>query len=323
MTSSVVQFEAPPYSRTTQARNTSRDSVRTYGMQERADHPEFDIRLKGVRAPLVQPHRHEYFQIQVGLDGQSNQAIGGAVRPFGPRFLSFVLPYRVHVVPHPIGSNYCIINFTQNFLWPALNVDSLDLDDVPISRCPDLAPFLYQEYVDFEFSEADFARIRLWIDEMIALNQDRGFGSLAVIRGILQQIIGMACVNKQADLMRCSMQHNGKTSQRDALQRVVRYVKENLDKEISLTDVAAAAFLSPNYLTHLLKKETGRTFTDLVTERRMEKAKELLANSSARIREVAYQCGFADEAYFNRRFRQWFDQTPKQFRDEQIAKIRN
>ncbi|TAG26697.1 MAG: AraC family transcriptional regulator [Burkholderiales bacterium] len=290
-------------------------------MLERADHPDFDIRLKGVRTALVTPHRHEYFQIQVGLDGQSNQAIGGAVRPFGPRYLSFVLPYRVHMVPHPVGSNYCIINFQQKFLWPALEVDPLDLDDTPMARCPDLAPFLFQEYIDFEFNEADFARIRSWIDEMQILNQDRSFGALTGIRGILQQIIGLACVRKQAELLHCSVQHGGKTSQRDALQRVVRYVKDNLDKEISLTEAAAAAFLSPNYLTHLLKKETGRTFTDLVTDRRMERAKELLSTSNIRVREVAYQCGFNDEAYFNRRFRQQFQQTPKQFREDVIAQV--
>ncbi len=296
-------------------------NVKTYGMLERADHPDFDIRLKGVRTALVTPHRHEYFQIQVGLDGQSNQAIGGAVRPFGPRYLSFVLPYRVHMVPHPVGSNYCIINFQQKFLWPALEVDPLDLDDTPMARCPDLAPFLFQEYIDFEFNEADFARIRSWIDEMQILNQDRSFGALTGIRGILQQIIGLACVRKQAELLHCSVQHGGKTSQRDALQRVVRYVKDNLDKEISLTEAAAAAFLSPNYLTHLLKKETGRTFTDLVTDRRMERAKELLSTSNIRVREVAYQCGFNDEAYFNRRFRQQFQQTPKQFREDVIAQV--
>ncbi len=296
--------------------------IRTYGMLERADHPDFDIRLKGVRSALVQPHRHEYFQIQVSLDGQSNQAIGGAVRPFGPRFLSFVLPYRIHMVPHPVGSNYCIINFQQSFLWPALDVDPLDLDDTPMSRCPDLAPFLFQEYIDFEFTENDFSRIRSWIDEMQILNQDRSFGALTAIRGILQQIIGLACVRKQTELVHCSMQHNGKTSQRDALQRVVRYVKENLAKDISLTEAAAAAFLSPNYLAHLLKKDTGRTFTDLVTERRMERAKELLSMSQVRVREVAYQCGFSDEAYFNRRFRQQFNKTPKQFRDEMVAMVK-
>lgn len=49
--------------------------------------------------------------------------------------------------------------------------------------------------------------------------------------------------------MRLSLQHSGNTSQHDALQRVVR---DNLGKPLSLTNAAAAAFLSPNYLANLL-----------------------------------------------------------------------
>jgi YesN/AraC family two-component response regulator len=123
-------------------------------------------------------------------------------------------------------------------------------------------------------------------------------------------------------LMRLSLQRNGKTSQRDALQRVVRYVRDNLDKPLSLTDAAAAAFLSPNYLANLLRKETDRTFTDLVTERRMERAKELLSSTSLLVRDVAHQCGFTDEAYFNRRFRQWVGTTPRNFRRDHVVGTR-
>jgi AraC-like DNA-binding protein len=296
--------------------------VRTYGMHERADHLDFDIRFEGARDALTVPHRHAYFQIQIGIEGHTQQSIGGSVRPFGPGHLSFVLPYRVHVVPHPPASRYCIVNFDQRFLWPSLEVDALDLEDLPLSRHPELAPFLFQEYADFAFDAADFTRIRGWLDELLLHNDARSFGAMTTIRGIVQQIIGLACLRQEQELLRLSMQHNGKTSQRDALQRVVRYVRDNLAKELSLTEAAAAAFLSPNYLAHLLKKETDRTFTEMVTERRLERAKELLTSSSLLVREVAHQCGFSDEAYFHRRFRQWVGRTPRQFRDEHVARIR-
>lgn len=297
-------------------------SVRTYGMHERADHLDFDIRYQGARNELTLPHRHAYFQIQICIEGNTQQAIGAAVRPFGMGYLSFVLPYRVHVIPHPPGARYCIVNFDQRFLWPGLDVDPLDLEDVPLARHPELAPFLFQEYTDFVFEGEDFTRLQGWLDELQAHNGRRSFGAMTTIRGIVQQIIGLACLRQEQALLRLSMQHNGKTSQRDALQRVVRYVRDNLDKELSLTDAAAAAFLSPNYLANLLKKETDRTFTDLVTERRLERAKELLVSSSLLVREVAHQCGFCDEAYFNRRFRQLVGCTPRRFRDDHVARIR-
>ncbi|WP_231379433.1 hypothetical protein [Polaromonas sp. CG_9.11] len=56
--------------------------IKTYGMSERADHLDFDIRSQCVRPPLVRPHRHEYFQIQVSLQGDAEQNVAGTGRLF-------------------------------------------------------------------------------------------------------------------------------------------------------------------------------------------------------------------------------------------------
>jgi AraC-like DNA-binding protein len=295
-------------------------SSRLYGMQERANHLDFDIRFEGARDVLARPHRHEYFQIQVSIEGGGQQLIGGAMRPFRAGHLSFVLPYRVHVVPHPVGARYAIVNFDQGFLWPELAVEPLDLEEVSVARHPELAPFLFQEYVDFSFEEPDFTRILRWLDELSALNRERGFGAAGAIRGILLQLISLACQRHEAPLLEQAARHSGRSSRRDALQRVMRYVREHLGEEISLNDAAAAAMLSPNYLAHLLKKQTDRTFTELVTERRLERAKELLLTSSIRIGDIALQCGFSDADYFSRRFRQLIGVTPRQFREGAGAK---
>ncbi|QSI34227.1 helix-turn-helix domain-containing protein [Variovorax sp. RKNM96] len=283
-------------------------------MQERANHLDFDIRFEGARDVLARPHRHEYFQIQVSIEGGDQQLIGGAVRPFRAGHLSFVLPYRVHVVPHPVGARYAIVNFDQGFLWPELAVEPLDLEEVSVAQHPELAPFLFQEYVDFSFDEADFTRILRWLDELSVLNRERGFATTGAIRGILLQLIALACQKHEAALLEQAARHSGRSSRRDALQRVMRYVREHLSEEMSLNDAAAAAMLSPNYLAHLLKKQTDRTFTELVTERRLERAKELLLTSSIRIGDIALQCGFSDADYFSRRFRQQIGVTPRQFR---------
>jgi AraC-like DNA-binding protein len=190
---------------------------------------------------------------------------------------------------------------------------------VPVARHPELAPFLFQEYVDFHFDEADFARILGWLDELSALNRERGFGTVGAIRGILLQIMALTCQRHEVLLLEQAARHSGRSSRRDALQRVMRYVREHLGEEMSLNEAAAAAMLSPNYLAHLLKKQTDRTFTELVTERRLERAKELLLTSSVRIGDVALQCGFSDADYFSRRFRQQVGVTPRQFRQDVSA----
>jgi len=293
--------------------------IKTYGMVERADHLDFDIRLQELLPPVAQPplalpHRHEHFQIKISLAGETRQSIGASLRPFRRGFISFVLPYRVHLIPHPPGSRYVMINFAQNFLRPDLDVDALDLEDVALSRAPELAPFLYQEYLDFSFDAREFAAIEGLLEQMHAENAARRFGSLELLRGLLLQLIAQACRKYEREILALHAAQGQAGSRRDALQRVMRHIRAHLGAELSLADAAAAAHLSPNYLAHLLKKETGKTFTELVTERRMEHALELLAHTGTRIEGVARAAGFADEAYFTRRFRQRYGQSPRAYR---------
>ena len=281
--------------------------------------PGFGIRDERSVTRIGEAHRHEYFQIQLNLAGETRQHIGATVRPFGAGSLSFVLPYRVHRVFHPAGSRFYVINFNQRFLRPELDVDPLDLEDVPLDRAPELAPFLFQEFVDFRLKGAELDLARECCRRMADENRSRRFCSLEIIRGHLLLLIGTVCRRHERELLELATAQAQLKSRRDALSRVVRHVRENLTRRITLAGAAAAAELSPNYLAHLLKKETGKTLTDLVTERRMEKAQELLAHTSMRIAEVAEAVGFEDEAYFARRFRQCFNLAPRDYRSRTTA----
>ncbi len=81
--------------------------IRTYSMAQRAENLDFGIRDERGMPPIQEPHRHEYFQIQVNIAGETQQHIGASVRPFGPGMLGFVLPYRVHWLPHPPRRDGC------------------------------------------------------------------------------------------------------------------------------------------------------------------------------------------------------------------------
>lgn len=290
-------------------------TIRTYTLTERVSGPDFGIRDERSVTRIGEAHRHDYFQIQLNLAGATEHHIGATVRPFEPGSLSFVLPYRVHRVPHPPGSRFYVLSFNQRMLRPELDVDPLDLEDVPLERAPELAPFRFQEFLDFRLEGDDFAQAQAACARMAQENSDRRFYSIEIIRAHLLLLIGMVCRRYERELLGLASRQAQRRSRRDALSRVVRYVREHLTRRITLAEAAAAADLSPNYLAHLLKKETGKTFTDLVTERRMEKAQELLAHTTLRISEVAEAVGFEDEAYFARRFRQCFRVAPREYRN--------
>ncbi len=294
-------------------------AIRTYSMADRAAGPDFGIRDETSVTRIADAHRHEYFQVQLNLAGETKHHIAATTRPLGSGYLSFVLPYRVHRVPHPPGSKFYVVSFNLRFLRPELDVDPLDLEDVPLARAPELAPFLFQEYLDFQLRGDELTAAREACEWMAAESRHRRYCSLEMIRGHLLLLIGTVCQRYEQELTALAAKQAQRTSRRDALARVVRHVRENLAQRITLIGAAAAADLSPNYLAHLLKKETGKTFTDLVTERRMEKAQELLAHTTLRISEIAEAVGFEDGAYFARRFRQCYAIAPRDYRRKAAA----
>jgi AraC-like DNA-binding protein len=297
-------------------------TIATYSLAQRAMGPDFGIHDERRVTRIEQAHRHEYFQIQVNLAGRTQHHIGATERTLAPGCLSFVLPYRVHRVPHPPGARFFVINFQQRFLRPDLDVDPLDLEDVDLGRAPELAPFLFQEFMDFRLAGRELDLAAAACRRMAAENVRRRFCSLEIIRGELLLLLALVCRRHEAGIRRLAAAQAQRKGRKDAMSRVIRHVRENLGQRLSLAGAAAAADLSPNYLAHLIKKETGRTFTDLVTDRRMEKAQELLAHTSLRIGEVAEAAGFEDEAYFARRFRQRFHLTPSDYRSTTAARRR-
>jgi AraC-like DNA-binding protein len=289
-------------------------SIRTLSLSERLVTPDFGMRDEHSATRVGEAHRHEYMQVQLNLAGHTEQHIGSTVRPLGPGFLSFVMPYRVHRIPHPPGSRFFILSFSLRFLRPELDVDPLDLDDVALDRAPELAPFLFQEYMDFALKGRDLKIARDACLNMAREYRERRYCSLELIRANLLLLIATVCRRYEADILRLAGEQAQRKSRRDVLTRVLRHLRENLTGRVGLQDVAAAVHLSPNYLAHLLKKETGKTFIELVTERRMEKARELLRHTALRIAEIAAATGFDDEAYFARRFKQLSGVTPRDYR---------
>lgn len=300
---------------------TAAGAIRTYSLADRTGGARFGIRDENSITRIQEAHRHEYCQIQLNLAGSTEQQIAAVTRPLAPGGLSFVMPYRVHRIVHPPRSRFFVISFSPAFLRPDIAIDPLNFEDVPLDRAPEMAPFLFQEYVDFRLTGSDLRLAQDYCRRMQAEHGEGGYLAGEVIRAHLLLLISLVCRRHEPVLRRLAEGQAQRGSRRDALARVMRYVRENLSRRLQLTDAARAAGLSANYLAHLIRKETGRTYVDLVTERRMEKAQELLAHTSLRVREIAVQVGFDDEAYFTRRFRQCCRLTPSAFR-RRAAKAR-
>jgi len=99
------------------------------------------------------------------------------------------------------------------------------------------------------------------------------------------------------------------------LQEVLRYIEVHLSNpSLSTAMVANGCGISPRYLSFLLKHH-GTSFSTLVWEQRLKKAKSWLsASSDVSISEIAYSVGFKSPAHFSRMFKRVFDMNPREYR---------
>ena len=79
--------------------------------------------------------------------------------------------------------------------------------------------------------------------------------------------------------------------------------------------MAAALYISPNYLSDLFKKHTGMKFSDYLQEVRLDKSREYLTDIHYKISDVSSLVGFSDARYFSQSFRKKYQMTPLEFRN--------
>lgn len=98
------------------------------------------------------------------------------------------------------------------------------------------------------------------------------------------------------------------------LREVFEFIATHYAERISLPQMAAVARLSRPQFHTVFKHATGRTLVDYVTQVRLAHAVRMLQESDRSIAEIASAVGFADQSYFDRRFRLHYGQTPRLFR---------
>lgn len=84
---------------------------------------------------------------------------------------------------------------------------------------------------------------------------------------------------------------------------------------LSLRDVAGELGVTPGHLTTVVRRRTGRTVGEWITDRRMAAARGLLAETGLPIREVARRVGMSDPGYFSRLFSRAHGVSPRRWRD--------
>ena len=100
-----------------------------------------------------------------------------------------------------------------------------------------------------------------------------------------------------------------------AVQKAILLIDSDLSAPLTLSALAAAQGLSEGYLATVFKRETEKTVSEYVREKRMKHAAHLLTTTRLQIQTVALHCGIMDVQYFSKLFKKHTGKTPKEYRE--------
>ncbi len=96
--------------------------------------------------------------------------------------------------------------------------------------------------------------------------------------------------------------------------KVMNYLNQNLDKEITLDQLAQMVHLNKNYLLQLFRDTYGQTPIQALIEMRMARALDLVVNTDLSVSQIAAACGYTSASYFTAEFKKHFGITPLKHR---------
>lgn len=258
--------------------------------------------------PVMPYDSRAYFKISL-IKGKNRAEYADKVIDIEKNALLFATPkIPYHYVPQDLqqqSGHFCV--FTSEFLTK--NKSGLDLDSLPI--------FLPDGYPIFEVSEEDAVEIDLIFKKIHKeINSDYVY-KYDLIRNYVAELIHFG--QKLQPVTALYSKHNSAA-------RVSSLFVELLERQFpiesprqrlelkSAKDFAAQLSVHVNHLNKVLKENTGKTTTELISDRLIHEAKILLKETDWNISEIAYSLGFEELAHFSNFFKKQTTLTPIAFR---------
>lgn len=105
-------------------------------------------------------------------------------------------------------------------------------------------------------------------------------------------------------------------NENDKIQQCITYMKQNLDKNLRLEDFSSKLMLSSSHLSAIFRKRMKYSPIHLFTSFKVQKACQMLMDSSHNIKTIAYNLGYDDQYHFSRVFKKIMGVSPKNFKEK-------
>jgi AraC-like DNA-binding protein/mannose-6-phosphate isomerase-like protein (cupin superfamily) len=242
-------------------------------------------------------HYHPEFELTWLIHSQGTRFVGDSIERYSPGDLVLVGPNLPHCwqndrhAPNHETAELVVVQFWENYLGDLLS--RLPESKGIMQLCEDAACGLH-------FFGPTVQAVGPLLHALVA---QKGLDRLLRLLDILN-LLSKSTDRRQLAAKDYHLHNDITPVNRHRIEIVHRYVRENLDLEISQAEVAERLGMTASSFSRFFRAATGRNFVDFVNILRVHKACRLLgSNSNASITEIAMECGYRNLSNFNRQFR--------------------
>ena len=269
-------------------------------------HPDTDVSIrKAMRCFTGFQHTHHYFEIQCVLQGLADYTTPVGVVPVKKNDLILVPPDTPHGLFIPHNGTVISIGIRKSTFEKAFR-DILS-SDLPISH------YLRNTMAGRQNNEIFF---------LGALDD---FALQLLLMMYRQQKVGTVEANKINDhLIQSFIYYIAEKSTDETMFGTAEYLQDKIwdirmhmienYRDVTLASMAKHFHYSESYLSRLISRQLGMSFSQMLQTIRLEKSCELLTNSDIRITELCERVGYDNESYYIQLFRKTYGITPLQYR---------
>lgn len=258
-------------------------------------------------------HFHDCLELNLVKHGEGSYIINGKKYPVRQGDIFVINNKEPHMAVHKegceAGLELCVMVFDIDLLWRNKGIRQF------------LTPFLSRkEQFSHRISKemAEHGRMASLFETISTEYENQEKGWEMAVESLLAYLLTLLyrCYDGKQELL-----EEGTDFQKmyTRISAVFEYIGEHFRENITLEELARLVSLSPHYLCKCFKKVTGRTIFEYIEQMRIQYSCYLLGTTKDSVMEIALRSGFNTVSYFNRVFKKYCGNTPKEYQKQEIC----
>lgn len=275
-------------------------------MQCRLQHPVCVLTISNTIdiTPKEQEYRSPYFSIIMLACNNTNVFINNSEHVVSGTTLFFATPFQPIQFASPIAGEVSVIQFNADLFCIEKHDSEIGCNGILFNSIfdPPMLTISDEERTYFESK----------MQQMCAEIEESSIGSVDMLESYIKQFLVRAVrIKKALSTLEISSTHS---VEQDKIVALKQLIDNHYKEERKLKFYADQLYLSESGMHKLITKHTGKTFTELLYDKIIISAKKQLFTTNHSVKEISYDLGFNDPAYFNRFFKKQCTITPENYR---------